>query len=217
MTRNEDILQATEAFVREILACEASGHDWWHIVRVRNMARTLATEEGADVFLCELAALLHDVADEKIAGSEAAGLAQVKDWLDSQSVSADDAVHILDILRTMSFKSHLAGQQTTSLEGQIVQDADRLDALGAIGIARTMAYSGNKGRLIHDPEKAAREELTVANYRSGEDTAILHFYEKLLKLKDLMNTETARKMAQERHDFMEQYLAQFYAEWDGKR
>lgn len=217
MTRNEDILQATEAFVRETLAGEASGHDWWHIVRVRNMARTLATEEGADVFLCELAALLHDVADEKIAGSEAAGLAQVKDWLERQSVSADDTAYILDILRTMSFKSYLAGQQTTSLEGQIVQDADRLDALGAIGIARTMAYSGNKGRLIHDPEKAAREELTVANYRSGEDTAILHFYEKLLKLKDLMNTETARKMAQERHDFMEQYLAQFYAEWDGKR
>lgn len=217
MTRNEDILQATEAFVRETLAGEASGHDWWHIVRVRNMARTLATEEGADVFLCELVALLHDVADEKIAGSEAAGLVQVKGWLDSQSVSADDAVHILDILRTMSFKSHLAGQQTTSLEGRIVQDADRLDAIGAIGIARTMAYSGNKGRLIHDPEKAVREELTVTNYRSGEDTAILHFYEKLLKLKDLMNTETAKKMAQKRHDFMEQYLAQFYAEWDGKR
>lgn len=217
MTRNDYILQATEAFVRETLAGEASGHDWWHIVRVRNMARTLAVEEGADVFLCELAALLHDIADEKISGSEEAGLVQVKEWLNSQTVSAEDTAHVLDILRTMSFKSHLAGQQTTSLEGRIVQDADRLDAIGAIGIARTMAYSGNKGRLIHDPEKAVREELTVTNYRSGEDTAILHFYEKLLKLKDLMNTETAKKMAQKRHDFMEQYLAQFYAEWDGKR
>lgn len=123
---------------------------------------------------------------------------------------------IIQIITTMSFKGG-GGQPMVSLEGKIVQDADRLDAIGAIGIARCMAYSGSKGRLIHDPTKQPRERLTPDEYRNGQDTAIMHFYEKLLKLKDLMNTDFGRKMAEQRHQYLENFLREFYAEWDGQR
>ncbi|TCD46011.1 HD domain-containing protein [Streptococcus sp. X16XC17] len=215
--KEEQILHQTEQFVQEKLTGEASGHDWWHIGRVRNLAKRIATEEGADSFVCQLTALLHDIADEKIAGTEEAGLAQVQAWLDEQEVEHSVQETVLHIIKHMSYKGGTQLDVQLTLEGQVVQDADRLDAIGAIGIARTMAFSGNKGRLIHDPNLTVRENMTLEEYRSGKDTAILHFYEKLLKLKELMNTETAKKLAAERHVFLENYLEQFYAEWEGKR
>lgn len=214
--REKDILAAAEVMVKEKLDGESSGHDWWHIVRVRNSARAIAEQEKADVFICELAALLHDVADEKLVEDPEQERYELAQWLYGQPFEIDRADHILTIIDTMSFKGG-NGQPMTSLEGKIVQDADRLDAIGAIGIARTMAYSGNHNRPIHDPNMKPREQMTLKEYRSGKDTTIMHFYEKLLKLKDLMNTDYGKKMAEQRHQFLEFYLAEFYAEWQGKK
>lgn len=210
------ILKNTRQFVKGISEGEASGHDWWHVDRVTKTALTISKEEGADIFICEMAALLHDVADEKLNASEAEGFEKLTEFLESQSLSTNLTEDIMTIIKGISFKGG-HNQVELSLEGQVVQDADRLDAIGAIGIARTMAYSGNKGRLIHDPNKKARENMTLEDYRNGEDTAIMHFYEKLLKLKDFMNTKTGKKLAEQRHQFMIDYLDQFYAEWDGER
>ncbi|MDO4431889.1 MAG: HD domain-containing protein [Aerococcaceae bacterium] len=210
------ILEQARSYAYQTLHEESSGHDWWHIVRVTNTALEIARQENANLFICELAALLHDVADAKLNESEAAGLQKVSQWLDAHQVALDDAKHVLHIIANMSFKGghHLA--EPLTLEGQIVQDADRLDAIGAIGIARAMCYSGHTGRPIHDPAKMPRETLTVDEYRSGNDTAIMHFYEKLLKVKDRMNTRYAKQLAAKRHQFLEVYLEQFYCEWDGK-
>ena len=211
----ERILENTRQFVKKTLLGEASGHDWWHIARVAKTALTIAKAEGADLFICEMAALLHDMADSKLF-DESKALAGVKHFLSQQGLTQNQIAAITSIMTGISYKG---GHNTAqlSLEGKVVQDADRLDAIGAIGIARTMAYSGNKGRLIHDPSKQPRENLTLEDYRKGEDTAIMHFYEKLLKLKDLMNTKEGKRLAQGRHQFMESYLQQFYAEWEGER
>ncbi|EFR44663.1 HD domain-containing protein [Streptococcus pseudoporcinus] len=210
------ILAQTAEWVKAKLAGEASGHDWWHIVRVVNSTKKIAEIEGADPFICQMAALLHDMADEKLTADPQAADQEVADFLLSKKLSADDIAEILYITRHISFKAG-KGQKLASLSARIVQDADRLDAIGAIGIARCMAYSGYKGRLIHDPERQARTHLTVAQYRNGQDTAIMHFYEKLLLLKDSMNTDFGRQLAQQRHQFLELYLEEFYAEWDGLR
>jgi uncharacterized protein len=208
-----NILQAARDFVKEQLSGDSSGHDWWHIERVTRVAKTLAVEEGADVFICELAALLHDIADEKLNASMEAGMARVSRWLAENNVQEQAAAHVLQIIGTMSFKGG-GNPPVATLEGKVVQDADRLDALGAIGIARTFAYAGWKGDPIYDPEHPYRKELTHAEYRNGKSTAVNHFYEKLLKLKDLMNTESGRRLAESRHAFMEHYLEQFYTEWN---
>ncbi|MET3557366.1 uncharacterized protein ABID29_000475 [Streptococcus rupicaprae] len=200
----KEITQATADHVRQLCQKDSSGHDWWHIDRVRRAALTIAKEEGADGFICEMAALLHDVADRKFNASLSAGLDKVEAWLDSQQIDEKHKSHILEIIATISFTSQQEGKQVPSLEGQVVQDADRLDALGAIGIARTMAYSGHTGRLIYQPE-------------TDQETAIQHFYDKLLILKNLMNTSYGKRLAEERHRFMEVYLDQFYAEWAGNR
>ncbi|MGT2783909.1 HD domain-containing protein [Streptococcus merionis] len=212
-----EILETTETFVKDMFEKEPSGHDWWHLVRVRDMAVRLAEAEGGDVFICQMAALLHDVADDKLGDGAEAGLAKVQTFLDSQAIATDLQQKILTIISDMSYKAGQNDHKTLSLEGQIVQDADRLDALGAIGIARTMVYSGHTGRLIHDPNLVPREQMTLDAYRSNDGTAIMHFYEKLLKLKDLMNTETAKVIAEGRHAFLETYLEQFYAEWRASR
>ena len=199
MIDKNNMLQNAEKFVYDKLHTDTSGHDWWHVVRVRNTARELAEKEGADQFICELAALLHDMADDKL----------------NANPEQEAIDHIIQIITTMSFKG--SGQSVPpTLEGKIVQDADRLDAIGAIGIARCMVYSGSKGRPIHDPSKVARDNPSLEDYRNGQDTAIMHFYEKLLKLKELMNTAYARKMAEHRHKVLEEFLTEFYAEWDGK-
>jgi uncharacterized protein len=210
------IIAAAEGFVRSKLAQDFSGHDWWHIDRVRNNAVTIARQENADVFLCELTALLHDVADEKLCADELQAQLELREWLDVQHLPNILVEQLLEIITTMSFKGGSLPPMTT-LEGQVVQDADRLDAIGAVGISRVFAYSGAKGRPVHDPSMKPRETMTKEEYRSGQDTAINHFHEKLLKLKQLMNTQFGRQMAENRHAFMEQFLDQFYAEWNGTR
>ncbi|MEW4353624.1 HD domain-containing protein [Streptococcus pneumoniae] len=213
--RKDEILKAAESYVQLEMGQDRSGHDDWHAMRVRNTAKKLAELEGADSFICELAALLHDVADEKFNPSQEMGLEKISQWMMGQGVTDSDRLHILEIVATMSFKGG-KGVIPVSLEGKIVQDADRLDAIGAIGIARVMCYSAYSERPIHDPYLLPRDSMTVEEYRNGQSSAIMHFYEKLLLLKDRMNTKVAKELAQSRHEFMEMYLEQFYQEWDGK-
>lgn len=211
----EGLLAQARAFAEAELGGDSSGHDGWHAARVARMAKRLATLEQADPFVCELSALLHDIADEKLNDSKAAGMARVADWLTAQRADPALSAHVLDIIATMSYGGGHNGPMRT-LEGRIVQDADRLDALGAIGIARTFAYSGWKGQAMYDPGIPVREQMTAAQYRNEKSTAVNHFYEKLLKLKERMNTEAAKALAERRHRAMERFLAQFYAEWDGE-
>ncbi|KXT83334.1 HD domain protein [Streptococcus sp. DD11] len=211
------ILQAARDFVRQELKDDSSGHDWWHIVRVANNAVAIAEKEGADLFICELAALLHDIADGKLNESEEAGLQKVEQWLILHEVSEIDRNHIVDIISKLSFKGGQTREDMPSLEGKIVQDADRLDAIGAIGIARAMVYSGHTGRPIHDPDLQPREMMTLEEYRNGKSSAIMHFYEKLLKLKDTMHTSAAKELAEGRHQFLEVYLNEFYDEWEARK
>ena len=215
--KEENILLEVATYVEQKLSGEGSGHDWWHIVRVRNMAKNLALAEGGDSFICQLAALVHDLVDDKLVADENLALAEVRGLLTRAGVAADQTDQVLTIIQAISYKGGSQNHLDLTLEGQIVQDADRLDAMGAIGVARTMAYSGYHGRVIHDPEVAVRQNMTLEEYRSHQGTAITHFYEKLLLLKDLMNTKTAQELAKRRHAFMEAYLEQFFAEWDGQR
>ena len=215
--KEENILLEVATYVEQKLSGEGSGHDWWHIVRVRNMAKNLALAEGGDSFICQLAALVHDLVDDKLVADEGLALAEVRDLLTRLGVRSDQTDQVLAIIQAISYKGGSQNHLDLTLEGQIVQDADRLDAMGAIGVARTMAYSGYHGRVIHDPEVAVRQNMTLEEYRSHQGTAITHFYEKLLLLKDLMNTKTAQELAKRRHAFMEAYLEQFFAEWDGQR
>lgn len=214
--KKESKVELTEKFVFEALKHEGSGHDWWHIHRVAEMARTIATNENADIFICEMAALLHDLADEKVVGNEQKGIEQIRDWLKSIEMDAHQIAQIIEIITTMSFKG--GGQPPmATLEGKVVQDADRLDAIGAIGIARAFVFSGAKGQIIYEPELKPKENMSKQEYIRRETTAINHFYEKLLKVKDLMNTYYGKQLAEKRHAYMELYLKEFYEEWDGIR
>ncbi|PEI48198.1 HD domain-containing protein [Bacillus pseudomycoides] len=213
--KKQEKIQKTVAFVRDILETDASGHDWYHIERVHKLALSLSEKEGGDRFVIEMAALLHDVADEKLNESEEAGMKKVSDWLEGLNVTEEETEHILHIIMNMSYKGGHGGKVST-LEGKIVQDADRLDALGAIGIARTFAYGGAKGRLMYDPNIPPREEMTKEEYRKNDDPSLNHFYEKLLKLKDLMNTDAAKREAEIRHRYMEEFIEQFMKEWNAQ-
>lgn len=186
------IVEEAEKFVHSILKGDSSGHDWWHIYRVRNLSKKIGENEGADIFICEVAALLHDIADEKLFGDEEKGLEKIISWLKDHKVSEGDRNHIVSIIKTMSFKGG-HNLKVETLEGQVVQDADRLDAIGAIGIGRTFAYAGAKGQLMYDPDIPVRNEMTKEEYRHGKSTAINHFYEKLIKLNNLMNTPSGEK------------------------
>lgn len=208
----DDVLAQARIFVKKELDNDSSGHDWWHIIRVTRTARMLAMTEGADEYICELSALLHDIADEKLNDSKEAGMNKVKKWLINADVEEEVQEHVLENIATMSFGSS-TGEPPSTLEGRIVQDADRLDALGVIGIARTFAYSGWKGQAIYDPALKPRDSFTKEEYRNGRSTAINHFYEKLLKLKYLMNTDAARVMAGDRHEQMKRFLSTFDSEW----
>ncbi|QSF46750.1 HD domain-containing protein [Paenibacillus tianjinensis] len=211
---NQQWIAAAEDFAKAQLGRDTTGHDWFHTDRVRNTAALIAGMEGADVLTCTIAALLHDVADEKLNSSKEAGLHKVHNWLVEHLANEERIRHIMLIIETMSFSGG-GGTPMSTLEGQCVQDADRLDALGAIGIARTMVFSGAKGRPVYDPDLTPRDESLQKEYRDySKGTAVNHFYEKLLKLKDLMNTPYGRKLAEERHDFMLLYLEQFYKEWN---
>ncbi|KJF44504.1 phosphohydrolase [Draconibacterium sediminis] len=214
MQQNE-LISATENFIKQHFASDSSGHDWWHIHRVRNMAVHLAENEGGDLFLIEMAALLHDLDDWKLGNGE--NSSRTKSWLEQISISKKDADKIEQIIEQVSFKGAGVETKTSSLEAQIVQDADRLDAIGAIGIARTFAYGGNKGRLLHHPDIEPQLHNSFEEYKKTTAPTINHFYEKLLLLKDRMNTKAAQKIAEKRHVFMENFLAQFFSEWDCKK
>ncbi len=212
---NKMIINDTKRMVREKLLNEGSGHDWYHIERVWKMAVTLAEEEQANRFVVELAALLHDLIDDKLVSNKEDAIQEVMYWLDGVGVSSKDSEKVLEIIDSISFKGGNTRKLETK-EAQVVQDADRLDAIGAIGIARCFAYAGSVGHPLFDPELSVREDMTEKEYRKGKTSAVHHFYEKLLKLKDLMNTDAARRIAEERHAFMEEYLTQFFNEWEGK-
>ncbi|QYR19406.1 HD domain-containing protein [Paenibacillus sp. sptzw28] len=215
MFERKPVVDAAERFARSVLENDRTGHDWWHINRVVRMAERLAREEGADIFICTVAALLHDVADEKLNESKEGGLRKVRDWLAGQPISEDECRHIMEIISTMSYNAG-ANPPMATLEGKIVQDADRLDAIGAIAIGRTFLYAGWKGHPIHDPRLAPRDSMSPEEYRLGKSTAINHFHEKLLKLKDSINTSSAGRIAEERHRYMAHYVERFYREWDGE-
>ena len=211
-------IQKTVAFVKQTLQNAESGHDWWHILRVWNNAKLIAQTEQVDLLTVELAALLHDIADSKFHnGDEEIGLKTAGDFLKSIDVDEFVIEHVQQIIRNMSFKSSFDQPVFTSEEMKVVQDADRLDAIGAIGIARAFTYGGFKNREMYNPEIAPDFNLTKETYKNSAAPTINHFYEKLLLLKDLMNTETAKKIAAQRHVFMELYLEQFAAEWNGTK
>ena len=216
--QQQAIIEETAHYVREQLEGEGSGHDWWHIFRVWKNARYIASQEkGADLFKVELAALLHDIGDHKFHnGDETVGPRMVRDWLKKQLLDEALIASVCAIVSDLSYKGAGTSSAMPTLEGRIVQDADRLDAIGAIGIARTFAYGGHKGRELYNPAVAPVLHNNFEAYKSSTAPTINHFYEKLLLLKDRMHTSTARALAEKRHQYMEDFLAQFYAEWDAK-
>jgi uncharacterized protein len=213
----KEIIEKTIAFVKTTLAGAEGGHDWWHIYRVWNMARRIAEKEQADLFVVELAALLHDIADPKFhAGDEEIGPQMAAQFLSEQGVDPGIIHHVNEIIRNISFKNNFGKVDFQSTELAVVQDADRLDAIGAIGIARTFNYGGYKNRPLYDPDIPARDNLTKEAYTKSDGPTINHFYEKLLLLKNKMNTETGKCIAEERHSFMLDFLSRFYSEWEGE-
>lgn len=218
-SKQREIIKRIESKVKMTLEHEGSGHDWWHSYRVWRLAQRIAkAEKGADGFTIELAALLHDIADWKDhGGDESVGPKTAREILSKESVPSETIDHVANIIGTMSFKGAGVVSRMQTIEGRIVQDADRLDAIGAIGIARTFAYGGNKGKLIYDPNHPPVKHGTKESYLKNNTTSINHFYEKLLLLKGFLNTKTAKKMAIHRHRYMQEFLKEFYAEWEGKR
>lgn len=220
MTRfsTEEIIQNTIQFVKTELKDAEGGHDWFHIERVYKNALLISDGENVDKTIVSLAALLHDIADSKFhKGDETVGPKKARQFLTTQQLSEEKMDHIVKIIENISFKGGNNKQQFHSKELDIVQDADRLDAMGAIGIARTFNYGGFKNRKLYDPEIVPNLKMTPSEYKASDAPTINHFYEKLLLLKDRMNTETGRQIAAERHRFMEVFLQQFYAEWEGKK
>jgi len=214
---NQDIILKTIDFVKSSLSEAEGGHDWWHIYRVWKTAKHIAHYEDVDIFIVQLGALLHDIADSKFHnGDEEIGPRKAKAFLESLNVEIELIDHIVKIIDNISFRGKLP-QKFKTPELDVIQDADRLDALGAIGIARTFNYGGFKGRSIYNPDIKPNHNLTKEEYKNSEAPTLNHFYEKLLLLKDRMNTVTGRKMAEERHHFMLLYLDQFYKEWDGEK
>lgn len=211
------IIQQTIDFVKNTLADAEGGHDWWHIRRVWKVARHIAQSEAVDPFIVELGALLHDIADAKFHdGDESVGPKVARTFLEEQGVGESVIEQVENIIRYISFKGGNHSVDFHSNELAVVQDADRLDALGAIGIARTFNYGGFKNRALYDPDIPPKLNMTKEEYKKSTAPTINHFYEKLLLLKDRMNTATGRKMAERRHWFMEQFLEEFYKEWNGE-
>jgi len=212
----ERIIGKTIEFVKQTLANTEGGHDWWHIYRVWKCAKQIGLKENVDFFVVELGALLHDIADSKFHnGDEEAGPRMAREFLFSLAVDEEIILHVENIIANISFKGGKETQKFKSPELDVVQDADRMDAIGAIGIARTFNYGGYKNRVIYNPEISPNLNMTKEEYKSSSAPTINHFYEKLLLLKDRMNTQAGRDMAQHRHDFMQQYLNEFYREWEG--
>jgi uncharacterized protein len=210
------IIENTINFVKKQLEHAESGHNWFHMERVYNNALLISQEETCNIEVVQLAALLHDIADSKFHdGDETVGPKVARDFLVSENVSEETISHVVKIIENISFKGGNFEKRFTSKELEIVQDADRLDAIGAVGIARTFNYGGYKNREIYNPEIEPNLKMSKEEYKNSTAPTINHFYEKLLLLKDKMNTETAKKIAQQRHAFMETFLEQFYNEWNG--
>lgn len=211
-------IEKTIAFVKSQLEHAEGGHDWFHIQRVLNNALLIAKGETVNLFIVQLGALLHDIADSKFHnGDETVGPKVAREFLIQLNVDSASIEHVIKIIENISFKGGNEPQQFKSPELDVIQDADRLDALGAIGIARTFNYGGFKNRALFDPDIKPNFNMTKDEYKASNDPTINHFYEKLLRLKDKMNTKTGRQIAEKRHQFMEAFLDQFYAEWDGRK
>ena len=211
------VIQRTVDFVKEVLDNAEGGHDWWHIYRVWKLSKQIAQTENANNFVVELGALLHDIADSKFnQGNEEIGPRKAREFLSSLNVDEDVIVHVENIILNISFKGGNYAQKFKSVELDIIQDADRIDAMGAIGVARTFNYGGYKGRELYNPEIKPNLNMTKEEYKNSNAPTINHFYEKLLLLKERMNTATGKAMALHRHKFMEQYLNEFYSEWNGE-
>ena len=208
------ILEKTRDFVKDKMYKEESGHDWFHVERVCNMAKYLAQKESADMFVVEMTALLHDIDDWKF--SDVYNTTVTEEFLKSVEVSEEDSNRILNIIKTMSYKGGVVDSTQNTTEGMVVQDADRLDALGAIGIARAFAYGGSKNRSMYDPSIKPIDFKSLDEVKNKDNHTINHFYEKLFKLKDLMNTNTAKEIAKKRHKYMENFIEEFYSEWNFK-
>ena len=213
-----DLINNTIAFVKSELAGAEGGHDWFHIERVCKNALLIAQNETCDRLVVQLGALLHDIADSKFHdGDESVGPERAQRFLELENVNQQTIGHVIDIIENISFKGGNFEKKFSSKELDIVQDADRLDAIGAIGIARTFNYGGFKNRPLYDPEIAPNLNMSMQEYKASDAPTLNHFYEKLLLLKDKMNTETGKQIAMKRHQYMEDFLSQFYAEWEGKR
>ena len=212
------LLDNTILFVKQKLENAEAGHDWFHIERVYKNALLIAQDEVCDIQIVKLGALLHDIADSKFNnGDETVGPKVAREFLESQNASDETITHVVNIIENISFKGGNFEKKFNSKELEIVQDADRLDALGAIGIARTFNYGGFKNRQLYNPNIAPKINMSKEEYKDSTAPTLNHFYEKLLLLKDKMNTQAGKRIAQERHKFMELFLSQFYAEWEGEK
>ncbi|WP_027632123.1 HD domain-containing protein [Clostridium hydrogeniformans] len=209
------VINKTKEFVKRRLEKDFSGHDWFHIERVYNTSKYLGEIEGADIFVVSLGALLHDINDWKVK-KEGESDVDIRLLLQEYGVDNEIIDRVLNIINTMSYRGGVTNSSQTTIEGMVIQDADRLDAIGAIGIARTFAYGGSRGREIYNPNISAENFKSVEEYKKNNGTTINHFYEKLLKLKDLMNTDTAKAVAAKKHKIMEEFLEDFYKEWNFK-
>ena len=215
---NNDIINKTIQFVKNKLEGAEGGHDWFHIERVYKNSLLIAQDEVCDLMVVKLGALLHDIADSKFhGGDETVGPAVARAFLEQEKLPEDIINHVIKIIENISFKGGKVKQEFTSIELNIVQDADRLDAIGAIGIARAFNYGGFKNRGLYDPNLAPNLNMTKEEYKNSNAPTINHFYEKLLLLRDKMNTTSGKSIAAERHRYMENFLSQFYAEWDGEK
>ncbi len=213
---NDEIVHQTADYIKNKMLGEGSGHDWWHIYRVWKNALHIGLDEKADMFVVELAALLHDIADWKFHdGNDDIGPQMARSWLEKLAVEETVIAHVCQIIMDVSFKGAGVSTNMKTIEGKVVQDADRLDAIGAVGIARTFAYGGSKSREIYNPDIKPFLHASFEEYKNSISPTLNHFYEKLLLLKDLMNTSTAKNMAEHRHQIMEDFLAEFYQEWEG--
>ena len=212
------LIDNTILFVKQQLANAEGGHDWFHMERVYKNALLIAREEDCDLTVVKLGALLHDIADSKFHdGDETIGPKTARAFLEKEKVDEATIQHVINIIENISFKGGNFEKKFYSKELEIVQDADRLDALGAIGIARTFNYGGFKNRVLYNPEIVPNLNMSKEEYKNSEAPTLNHFYEKLLLLKDKMNTEAGKKIALERHKYMENFLSQFYAEWEGEK
>ncbi|MFP4117777.1 MAG: HD domain-containing protein [Candidatus Woesearchaeota archaeon] len=213
---HEMIIDETKRFVRNWFRDAEGGHDWWHTFRVWRTARHIGEKEDANMLIVELGALLHDIADSKFhEGDESIGPRIAKDFLNTQGLSEETIREVVDIIINISFRKE-DGESQKSPELKIVQDADRLDAIGAIGVARAFNYGGHKGREIYNPETKPKTSMSKEEYKKNNGPTINHFYDKLLRLKDMMNTRTGKSIAEHRHRFMEMFLNEFFKEWEGR-